>query len=83
MNTEVQDLISQANTIVADIAQRGKRRRYPAQLKAIVRALARQHKLSCTQIIAAIPVSRTAVQQWTLQFLFVDYTMCHLVNVCS
>ena len=66
MKPQVQALISKANTLVAEAIAKGeRRRRYPPELKEIVRSLVLNHKFSVPQAIAVIPISTASVRSWT------------------
>ena len=66
MNSDVQDLISRANTLVIEETAKGERRkRYSPELRSIVRSLVLKHKFSVPQTIAVIPVSHASVRKWS------------------
>lgn len=66
MNAQTQPLISRANTLVTEaVAKGGRRRRYPPELKKIVRSLALKHKLSAVQIASSIPISGASARKWS------------------
>ena len=66
MNSDVQDLISRANTLVTEEVAKGEhRKRYPPELRSIVRSLVLKHKFSVPQTIAVIPVSHASVRKWS------------------
>ena len=66
MNPTIENLVSNANKIVAQAShQNPKRRRYSKELKSIVHSLVNKHKLSVRQVTRAIPISPTSVHVWS------------------
>ena len=65
MNPNAEHLISRGSTLFDEaVANGGRRRRYPPELKKIVRVLCLEHKLPAHKIISIIPVSKASVRKW-------------------
>ena len=65
-SSKVKELIAQANTLISEapVSSSG-RRRYPTELKKIVRSLMLKYKLPAYQIQSLMDISYTSITKWS------------------